>query len=215
MPAKQSKRRTKSAPYEEACRRLSRRDPRLRAVIRKVGDCTLKTDANYFGILVRTIISQQLSTKAAISIGKRLEQVLAPDGMTAEKILATSDEAIRGCGLSGGKVKSLRDLCAKVLDETVKLAHLPNLGDDEVRESLIQIHGIGPWSADMFLMFSLGRMDVLPVGDLGLRAGVRKLYELRDMPTPAQLKEIAAPWQPYRSVATWYIWRSLGPTPQS
>lgn len=212
MPSKPQR---PAVSLEEIRRRLSRSDPRLREVIRQVGPCTLKTESDHFQILVRTIISQQLSTKAASSIGRRLEQALAPDGITAPKILATPDEVVRGCGLSGGKVKSLRDLCAKVLDESVNLARLPNLADQDVREALIQIHGIGPWSADMFLIFSLGRLDVLPVGDLGLRAGVKKLFGLRDLPTPKRLEKIAAPWRPYRSIATWYIWRSLGPTPQS
>lgn len=204
-----------SATIEEARRRLSRCDPRLREIIRRIGPCTLQPNADSFGILVRTIVSQQLSTKAAISIGKRLEEALAPEGLNPRRIQTATDEIIRGCGLSGGKVKSLRDLCTKVLDETVKLHELSGMGDSEVRECLVQIHGIGPWSADMFLMFSLGRMDVLPVGDLGLRSGVKKLYGLRQLPTPERLAKLARPWQPYRSIATWYIWRSLGPVPQS
>ena len=156
------------------------RDPRLRDVIRQVGPCTLNYQRDHFQILVRTIISQQISTKAAQSISTRFwNGGCAPTGITAHRILATSDETVRGCGLSGGKLKSLRDLCAKVLDETVKLAQLCDLPDEAVRESLVQIRGIGPWSADMFLIFSLGRLDVLPVGDLGLRAGVKKVYGLR------------------------------------
>ena len=201
--------------FERAQRKLARCDPKLRALIRKVGPCTLNVSPDHFKTLVRTIVSQQLSTKAAITIGARLEQALAPAGFVPEKIRATSDEVIRGCGLSGGKLKSLRDLCAKVLDKTVDLLRLPDMPDDAVKETLTMIHGIGPWSADMFLMFSLGRLDVLPVGDFGLRSGVRELYELPLLPSPDDLERIAAPWQPYRSVATWYIWRSLGPVPQS
>jgi DNA-3-methyladenine glycosylase II len=214
MPAKSNGSKA-SAAYEQARRLLSRRDPKLREVIRRIGPCTLTPNRKHFANLVRTIVSQQISTKAAISISARLEQLLAPEGFTPEKIQSVSDEAIRGCGFSAGKLKSLRDLCAKVLDETVRLNALRRLADHEVRESLIQIHGIGPWSADMFLMFSLGRMDVLPVGDFGLKAGVKKIYELPEMPTAAKLEEIAEPWQPYRSVATWYVWRSLGGVPQS
>jgi DNA-3-methyladenine glycosylase II len=215
MAGKRTRSKARSTPYEEARRKLSRRDPKLRDVIRRIGPCTLAPNREHFSILVRTIISQQISTKAAISIGERLQRLLGSGGFTPENVCSLSDEAIRACGLSGGKLKSLRDLCAKVLDDTVSLAKLHKLPDHEVKESLIQIHGIGPWSADMFLMFSLGRMDILPVGDFGLRAGVKKLYELAEMPTPAVLEEIAELWQPYRSVATWYIWRSLGAVPQS
>jgi DNA-3-methyladenine glycosylase II len=180
--------------FDAVTRQLSRCDARLCEIIRRVGPCTLKPNADSFGILVRTIISQQLSTKAALSISKRLEDLLAPEGFSPRRIMTTSDAAIRSCGLSGGKVKSLRDLCAKVLDETVNLGQLPGLGNDEVRDCLVQIHGIGPWSADMFLMFSLGRMDVLPVGDFGLRAGVKKMYRLRQLPTPERLEKLARPW---------------------
>ncbi len=215
MPAKSNASKDSSLAYEQARRLLARRDPKLREVICRIGPCTLTPNRKHFAILVRTIISQQISTKAALSIAARLEQLLAPEGFTPEKIQSVSDEAIRSCGFSAGKLKSLRDLCAKVLDETIQLNALRKLADYEVRESLIQIHGIGPWSADMFLMFALGRMDVLPVGDFGLKAGVKKIYELPEMPTAAKLEEIAEPWQPYRSVATWYVWRTLGAVPQS
>lgn len=213
MVKKKKPTRTSTSPLEEARRKLSRRDPRLREVIRHIGPCTMKPNREHFATLVRTIISQQISTKAAVSIGERLLRLVGPGGFSPERILSIPDETIRGCGFSGNKLKSLRDLCAKVLDNTVKLDVLHKLPDHEVRESLVQIRGIGPWSADMFLMFSLGRLDILPVGDFGLRAGVKKIYELRELPTPVELEEIAVPWQPYRSIATWYIWRSLGGVP--
>ena len=158
-----------------------------------------------------TIISQQL-TKAAISIGKRLEEALAPEGMNPDESwpLRTRPFAVAAFRAAGEIARSVQGD-----GRNVNLGQLSQLGDDEVRECLVQIHGIGPWSADMFLMFSLGRMDVLPVGDLGLRAGVKKLYQMRQLPTPERLEKLARPWQPYRSIATWYIWRSLGPVPQS
>src|SRR5262245_51207905 len=160
MPTK----RKAPSPHGKAERHLSRCDPRLRAMIRKVGPCTLQPNNNHFYALVRAIISQQISTAVAKSIAAKLEQALAPDGPTAARIHAATDEVIRGCGLSAGKLKSLRDLSAKVLDGSLPLADLAQMTDDEIRVSLMRVHGIGPWSADMFLMFAILRLDILPIG---------------------------------------------------
>jgi DNA-3-methyladenine glycosylase II len=199
----------------KARRHLSRRDPLLKGLITKIGPCTLWFDSNHFGLLVRSIVSQQISSKAARSIFARLEQTLGSTGIAPAGILSQREEALRAAGLSAAKVRSVRDLAAKVQDGTVPLTDLPGLSDEEVIERLVLVRGIGRWTAEMFLIFSLGRLDILPVGDLGLRVGVQKLYELPETPVKARLIELAEPWRPYRSVATWYFWRSLGGVPQS
>jgi DNA-3-methyladenine glycosylase II len=211
MPAK----RKPPSPHAKAERHLRKSHDGLRKVIERVGPCTLQVNSNHFHVLARTIISQQLSGKAADSIRARLVQALAPDGLVPARIQTTPDETIRCCGLSGGKLKALRDLSAKVLDGSLPLDGLAEMTDQEVTESLLQVHGIGPWSVDMFLMFSLGRPDVLPIGDLGLRVGMKELFGLKQIPPPKTLVKLAQPWRPYRSVATWYLWRSRGPVPQS
>src|SRR5262249_26271776 len=155
------------------------------------------------------------SSKAARSISARLEQTLGSAGITPAGILSQSEEALRAAGLSTAKTRSVRDLSAKVQNGTVPLKDLPGLSDEEVIERLVLVRGIGRWTAEMFLIFSLGRLDILPVADLGLRVGVQKLYELPETPAKARLIELADPWRPYRSVATWYFWRSLGGVPQS
>jgi len=204
MPTK----RKAPSPHAKAERHLSRRDPRLREMIRRVGPCTLQPHPNHFYALVRTIISQQISTAVARSIAAKLEQALAPDGPTAGRIHAATDAVIRGCGLSAAKLKSLRHLAAMVLDGSLPLADLRHMSDDEIRESLMQVHGIGPWSVDMFLMFAVSRPDVLPIGDLGIRAGMKVLFGLTEIPPKDELIRLAEPWRPYRTIASWYIWRS-------
>jgi DNA-3-methyladenine glycosylase II len=201
--------------YRKAQRHLARRDAVLKRLIARVGPCTLWFEPDGFAALARSIIAQQISTKAAASIRARLEQTLAPRRLSAAGILAASDEALRGAGLSAAKARSLRDLAEKVRDGTVPLKRLHTLPDEEVIARLVPVRGIGRWTAQMFLIFSLGRLDVLPVADLGLRVGVQRQYGLSEPPPPATLEELARPWQPYRSVATWYLWRSLGFVPQS
>lgn len=201
--------------YRRAQRHLARRDAVLKRLIKMVGSCTLTPSDDYFGALVRSIISQQISTRAAASIRARLEQALGPAGLSPDAILAASDELLRGAGLSANKTRSLRDLAEKVHTGAVPLSELSGLDDEAVIERLVPVRGIGRWTAEMFLIFSLGRLDVLPVDDFGLRAGIRRHYELPDLPTRVELRERAEPWRPYRSIATWYFWRSLGPVPQS
>jgi DNA-3-methyladenine glycosylase II len=194
---------------------LARNDAVLKRLIRKVGTCTLRYEPNRFASLARSIISQQISTKAALAIRTRLEQTLDGEGLTAAGILNLSDGALRNAGLSASKMKSLRDLAEHVYEERVQLATIHDLDDEAVIEALIPIRGIGRWTAQMFLIFSLGRLDVLPVDDLGLRAGVQDQYQLAALPDKHELTELAEPWRPYRSIATWYFWRSRGFVPQS
>jgi DNA-3-methyladenine glycosylase II len=204
-----------SPEYLKARRHLGRRDATLKPLIAVVGPCTLQPTPDGFRALVRSIVAQQISTKAAQSIGGRLEGLLAPKPLTPRGILGLTEEALRGAGLSASKVRSVRDLAEKVHTKAVPLAKLHALDDDEVIAALIPVRGIGRWTAEMFLIFSLGRPDVLPVDDLGLRAAVRDLYRLPDLPDKNQLASIAEPWRPYRSIATWYLWRSRGFVPQS
>ena len=135
-------------------------------------------------------------------------------GVTPEGVLALTPEALSAVGLSASKARSLQDLAEKVLSGAVPLSRLHRLPDEEVIASLIPVRGIGRWTAEMFLIFSLGRLDVLPVDDWGLRSGVKKHYELNEAPVRELLREMAEPWRPYRSIGTWYIWRSLGNVPQ-
>ncbi len=203
------------AVYDQARRHLSRRDRILRGLIRQVGNCTLQHNPDGFAVLARSIISQQISTKAARAIGERLLKALGRSGLRPKAILNASDEVLRGAGLSANKVLSLRDLAQKCASGEVPLKKLAAMEDEEIIETLIPVRGIGRWTAEMFLIFSLGRLDVLPVADYGLRAGVRNHYDLDDLPDKATLTDIGEVWRPYRSVGTWFIWRSFGNVPQS
>ena len=201
--------------FQKARRHLSRRDATLKALIRKVGPCTLQSADDHFSILVRSIIAQQISTKAAQAIGGRFEKSLGRGGFRPLNILRAGADSMRQAGLSANKQLALRDLADKCHSGAVPLRKLPDMPDEDVIAALIPVRGIGRWTAEMFLIFALGRRDVLPVDDYGLRAGVQRHYELDDLPKKAILTEIAEPWRPYRSIGTWFIWRSLGGVPQS
>ena len=179
--------------------------------MKELGPCGLETSRRIdrFAMTVRSIVSQQLSVKAASTIHGRLETALAARHVTPAAILALEADRMRACGLSWAKVASVRDLAAKVSDGTLALESLDALDDAQVIESLTTVRGIGQWSAEMFLIFRLGRPDILPVGDVGVQRAMRKLYGLRKHPSPARMTALARPWRPYRSVACWYLWRSL------
>lgn len=202
-------------PHAKAQRHLARRDGVLKRVIAAVGPCTLWHNPDGFAMLARSIVAQQISGKAAASISARLLEATGRRGVTPAGILALSQEALRGVGLSANKARAVRDLAEKVKAGVVPLKQLPDLPDEEVIGHLVQVWGIGRWTAEMYLIFSLGRSDVLPVDDLGLRAAVRRHYALAELPLKAHLMELAEPWRPYRSIGTWYMWRSLGAVPQS
>ena len=199
----------------KAQRHLARKDAVLKGLIRQVGPCTLRHDPDGFGVLVRSIVSQQISTKAALAIAERLRRSLGRGGIRPTSILRTSDEVLRGAGMSANKVRCLRELAEKVHDKLLPLASFPDLEDEEVIEHLVELRGIGRWTAEMFLIFALGRHDVLPHGDYGLKAGVQKQYALAGLPDKKILTELAEPWRPFRSIGTWFIWRSFGNVPQS
>src|SRR5262249_36903419 len=199
--------------FAQAQRQLSRRDPVLKKLIKAVGPCTLQPNPDRFGVLVRSIVSQQISTKAAASILARLQQTLKPAGFKPAKILRTPEPALRAAGLSAGKTRYLYDLAGKVHDGSVPLVTIHELSDDEAIDCLLPVKGIGRWTAQMFLIFSLGRWDVLPVDDLGLRAGVQRQFGLTELPGRAELGELAEPWRPFRSIATGDSWGTVGHAP--
>jgi DNA-3-methyladenine glycosylase II len=191
-----------------ARRHLRKRDPTLRRLIDAVGPFTLKVRRDRFGMLARSIISQQISGSAARSIGKRLEQLVAPGAVTPHALASLTIAELRSVGVSPQKAGYLHDLAAKVDSGAVHLDRAGRMSDDEVIAELVQVKGVGVWTAQMFLMFSLGRLDVFPHDDLGIRSALRKLYGLAELPDRATSLEIAQPWRPYATIASWYCWRS-------
>jgi DNA-3-methyladenine glycosylase II len=194
---------------------LAKHDSVLAPVIAAVGPCTIRPHHNYYQELVDSIISQQLSVHAARSIEGRFRELFGGKFPTAEQILTTDVETLRGLGFSYAKGRYVIDLAQHIVDGKVKFDHLDNLSNEEIIQELTAVKGIGEWTVHMFLMFCMGRLDVLPTGDLGIRNGIRKLYDFEDAPTPAQITELAQKnhWYPYESVASWYVWQSLKNTP--
>ncbi len=189
-----------------------RHDPRLGAIIKKVGACRLGDQPHQppFVALAYAIASQQLSVKAADTIFKRFCELFPPERVPdPARLTAMSPDAIRAAGFSRPKVAFLQDLAARVVDNRLPLDTLHARADDDVLETLTAVKGIGRWTAEVFLVFRLGRMDVFPADDLGLVKAVQKAYGLRQRPSRDRLMKIAEPWRPYRSVAAWYLWRSL------
>jgi DNA-3-methyladenine glycosylase II len=184
-------------------------DPVIRAMIDAVGPYTLRFERDRFGMLVRSIVSQQISTSAARAIRQRLIQLAEPAGLTADNLLRFSSDQLRAVGLSQQKADFVKDLAIQVSSGTVDLRRIGRLTDEQVIGTLTRVKGIGRWTAQMFLIFSLGRPDVFPHDDLGVRTAIRDHYGLADLPDKAVSHAIAAPWCPYASVASWYCWRSL------
>lgn len=198
---------------EEAVAALARADRKLAGVIRRAGPFTYRPEKmqSPFQSLLRSIVYQQLSGKAAATILGRVH-ALHPSGarLKADALLATSDEKLRGAGLSRGKVLAVKDLAAKTLDGTVPtLARLKKMSDEEILARLVEVRGIGPWTVEMLLIFRLGRPDVLPTSDLGVRNGFMVTYGTKDLPTAKELLAHGERWRPFRSVASWYMWRAV------
>lgn len=192
---------------------LRRRDRVLREVIDATGPCTLRARRDRFEMLAGSILSQQISTAAARTIRLRLAERVG-GRLAAEQLLTLSNEEFRACGVSAQKAAYLRDLAARVASGSLPMNRLGRLPDDELIERLTVVKGVGRWTAQMFLIFALGRPDVLPHDDLGVRNAIRRLYGLSEMPGREEMDRIAEPWRPYASVACWYLWRSLsGPMP--
>jgi DNA-3-methyladenine glycosylase II len=166
------------------------------------------TDGSHFEFIARAIIYQQLSTKAAATIHGRV-QALCGGSLSADPLARLSDESLRGAGLSRQKLGYLRDLAARAANGSFDAVRLPDLPDEDVIRQMVQVKGVGVWTAQMFLMFRLGRPDVLPVLDLGIRKGVQRAYRLRKLPDAKRVEKIAASWAPYRTIGSWYMWRVL------
>lgn len=198
-----------------AATHLQNADPVLGEVITRVGAPQLGRERDAWRALASSIIGQQVSVHAARAIRGRFA-ALTPerDFPLPREVLTASDETLRGVGLSGNKVLSLRDLARHFEEGAIKPRRFAKMSDEEIIAALVPVRGIGRWTAEMFLIFSLGRPDVLAVDDLGLRNAMKTLYGLPEVPKPDKMREIAAPWQPFRSVASWYLWRSLDNEPK-
>ncbi|WP_415281524.1 DNA-3-methyladenine glycosylase family protein [Candidatus Nitrososphaera sp. FF02] len=188
---------------------LSGADVRLGSIITTVGGCTIITGGDPFQSLVRSIMYQQLAGAAADAIHARFMALYRNRFPSPTKLAATPDERLRSVGLSGRKTEYMKGFAAEVSKGRLDLASLAAMEDERVIEQLTTVRGIGRWTAEMFLIFCLGRPDVLPVGDLGLQRAIQKTYGLRKLPAPEKIEKIALPWRPYRSIATWYMWKSL------
>ncbi len=197
---------------------LAASDPVMAALIDRHGPPPRRRpvrSSDRFGELARTIVYQQLAGKAAASIHGRLVEALGGT-VTPGGVLAASPQALAACGLSGAKAASIRDLAEQVTAGAIELGRIGRLSDDEVVEHLTQVRGIGPWTAQMFLIGTLGRLDVWPVGDFGVRAGYARAWGLEEVPAPKQLLGLGDPFRPYRSLVAWYCWRVVDdrPTPE-
>jgi DNA-3-methyladenine glycosylase II len=200
--------------WNEAEAHLKAADPRLAAVIARVGPCALRVEPDAWRALSSSIIGQQVSVHAARAIrGRFAALVEGSDYPAPAHIAALPDETLRGAGLSANKTRSIRDLAAHFLDGRLAPERFAALDDEAVIAALLPVRGIGRWTAEMFLLFSLGRPDVLAVDDLGLRRALGVLHDLPEMPDAAAMRALTQSWRPYRSVASWYLWRSLDNLP--
>jgi DNA-3-methyladenine glycosylase II len=190
-----------------ARRALMRKDERLSAVIKRVGPCVMEHRGDPYRMLLRSVIYQQLAGAAARTIDTRLRAPWRGRYPRPDLLLAAPDAQLRAAGLSRQKIAAVRSVAQAFADGDVSNRELRAMDDDAVVESVTKIHGVGQWTAHMLLMFSLARPDVLPVGDYGIRKGAMQLYGLRELPKPKELEAIAVPWRPYRSIASWYLWR--------
>ncbi len=197
--------------HQRAITYLKKSDPKLAAVIDAVGPCTFEADGRigHFTAITRSIVFQQLSGKAASTIYGRFAALFEADTPVAHALIDLSDEQLRAAGLSRQKIGYLRDFAGRVHSGEVPLDKLDELSDEEIITALTSVKGIGRWTAQMFLMFRLGRPDVLPDLDLGIQKGMQRAYRMRKLPTPKRVLEVGAKWAPYRTVASWYLWRSL------
>ena len=192
----------------KAINHLKKSDPVMRGIIERVGPCRMEFGEPVFHSLAEAIVYQQLNGKAAVTIFKRFT-ALAGEPVTPEGIVRLTGEQLRSVGLSKQKSSYLRDMAERAIRGELNCTRLPGMTDDEVIKHLTQVKGVGVWTAHMFLMFTLKRPNVLPTGDFGVRMAIKKYYNKRKLPNPLQMEKIAKAWEPYRSIACWYLWRSL------
>jgi len=188
---------------------LQRADARLAAVIERVGPCALRLRKGIYNSLFRSVLYQQLAGNAAAAIERRVQAHFGGRVPLPADFLRADAADLRRAGLSRQKLAYLRDLAAHFADGRLRAQRLARMTNEEIVAAVTTVHGIGEWTAHMLLIFSLGRPDVLPVGDYGVRKGMQQLYRLRDLPKPHTMERIATPWRPYRSIAAWYLWRSI------
>ena len=198
-------------PSAKAVAHLRAVDPVLAGVIDRVGPCQARAhkEGTHFGAVLRSIVYQQLSGKAAATIHHRVLAVFGGDEPTPRALLRTDDAVLRAAGLSGQKTRYVKDLASHAAERRFPIERLHELDDDAVLATLTQIKGVGRWTAQMFLMFRLGRPNVLPELDLGIQKGIQRAYGLRRLPKPVQVEKRGRPWAPYRTIASWYLWRLL------
>ncbi len=194
--------------HKEATKFL-KKDPKLAEIIKQVGSYNVKITKNRYQSLVEAIIAQQLSGSAAESILKKFKKLFKSKFPKPFEVIKTPDSKIRSVGLSKMKIMYIKDLSKKIQSKQVNMRKISTKSDEYVIEHLTNVKGIGRWTAEMFLIFSLGRLDVLPVGDLGLIKGIQLMYSLKELPNEKEIERIAESWKPYRTVATWYLWKSL------
>lgn len=201
---------------DNALLHLRRSDPVIKGLVDSCPAPSFEKHDNYYHELVDSIISQQLSVKAARTIEGRFKDLFGGNFPSPEQILQKDVEELRAVGLSRPKARYIQDLATKIIDGSVAFDNIDHLSNDEIIAELTKVKGIGVWTVHMFLMFCMGRLDVLPTGDLGIRNGVMKLYNLDHVPTEREVEIIAEDnnWSPYQSVASWYIWQSLDNTPK-
>lgn len=194
---------------------LSKADSRLAPIIKQSGPCRIKPHRDHYGELISGIVGQQLSTKAAATIWKRILDLFGNQMPSPQQLIGMDADKIRACGVSYPKIGYMKDLASHILDKRLDLAHISTMPNGQLIEQLTAVKGIGEWSAHMFMMFGLGRLDILPVGDLGIRKAMMQLYKLKELPDPAMCATICNKnrWHPYESVASWYLWQSLNNNP--
>ena len=201
-------------PWAEGVAFLRALDPKWEAIIDAVGPCRLNLRPDRVACLVRAIVGQQISSKAATSIDRRLRD-LAGETHEPAALLALGEEGIRSAGLSGVKARYVLNLSRAVSEGTVPLHEVHDWEDEAIIAALTTIKGVGAWTAEMFLIFALGRPDILSVGDLGIRVGLRSFYGLDDLPTPQECRALTEAWRPYRTVAMWYLWEQIDNPPKA
>lgn len=196
-------------------RHISTHDKKLAEVITACGPCRLKPHSDHYGELVGSIVGQQLSAKAAGAIWRRVLDLFDGHMPTPEELIKVDSQTLRDVGLSWAKVRYVKDLAEHVIDGRLDLTHIATMPNDQLIEQLTAVAGIGQWSAHMYMLFGLGRLDILPVGDLGIRKAIQKLYGLNELPSSEQIITIANQngWHPYESIASWYLWQSLDNNP--
>ena len=188
---------------------LQRSDTTMRRIVETVGPCTLDVDQSPFRMLIKSIAGQQLSVAAARTIWKRFLKINGTQRVSAASLSRLTDTQLRGAGISGPKVVSIRGIQHAFAGRAISIRQLRAMSDDDVKTVLCDLRGVGPWTSDMFLMFGLGRLDVFPVGDLGLMNAIGAFYRQGKRPGKDELLEIGNRWSPYRTIATWYCWRGL------